>query len=181
MPDPQLPDIGAIELARALIGAAFLVRGCGGVIVETEAYTASDPASHSFRGPNPRNLAMFGTRGDLYVYRSYGIHLCLNIVARAGEAVLLRAIEPQVGIDVMAARRQGRLPIASGPGRLAKALGITPEDNGRPIDQKAIILTLNPLPDTQILTGPRIGISRAVDYPWRFGLQGSPYLSRRFP
>lgn len=176
---PDTADMDAPALARALIGGRLLVRGAGGIITETEAYTADDPASHSFRGPTARNAAMFGPAGHAYVYRSYGIHLCLNVVARAGEAVLIRAIAPDTGVDLMMARR-GTLPLCAGPGRLCQALGVTMDDNGRPFDGKDLALSLA-AEEPPLLTGPRIGISKAVDRPWRFGLARSPHLSRSFP
>lgn len=172
------PAWDAVTLAKALIGGRLMVRGAGGTIVETEAYTASDPASHSFRGPTPRNQAMFGPAGHAYVYRSYGIHLCLNVVARAGEAVLIRAISPDIGAPLMLARR-GRMPLCAGPGRLCQALGVSLEDNGRAFDSEAFEICLPSLA-APVLSGPRIGISRAVDLPWRFGLEGSAHLSKPF-
>lgn len=155
------------------------MRGVGGIIIETEAYGRDDPASHSFRGPTPRNAAMFGPPGHAYVYRSYGIHLCLNVTGRPGEAVLIRALRPTHGQEAMALRRNSPL-LCSGPGRLAEALGIRPDDNGAPFDGEDLSLVLadNPGP---VLAGPRIGISRALDRPWRFGLAGAPGLSRPFP
>lgn len=176
---PAIAPMDAPTLARALIGGRLLVRGAGGIITETEAYTADDPASHSFRGPTPRNAAMFGPAGHAYVYRSYGIHLCLNVVARPGEAVLIRAIAPDTGVELMMARR-GTLPLCAGPGRLCQALGVTMDDNGQAFDGGELSLSL-PTDEPPLLTGPRIGISKAVERPWRFGLAGSPHLSRRFP
>lgn len=175
----RIAGLSALDLARRLIGATLLVRGTGGIVIETEAYGRDDPASHSFRGPTPRNAAMFGPAGCAYVYRSYGIHLCLNVVAIPGDAVLIRALAPTVGTEVMAARRRGG-PLCAGPGRSAEALGITLADDGRPFDGADLSLTL---PDAMppLLTGPRIGISRAVDWPWRFGLAGAVGLSRPFP
>ncbi|MDX5351111.1 MAG: DNA-3-methyladenine glycosylase, partial [Paracoccaceae bacterium] len=127
-------DLDVVTLARSLIGARLIVRGVGGTILETEAYGRDDPASHSFRGPTVRNAAMFGPPGTVYVYLSYGCHLCLNVVGRTGEAVLLRALRPEVGIAAMALRRG--LPaesgaLASGPGRLGKALGVGLQDSGQ--------------------------------------------------
>lgn len=174
--DPGLP---VCELARRLIGARLQVRGAGGVVIETEAYAPDDPASHSFRGPGRRNAAMFGPAGHAYVYRSYGIHLCLNVVGRPGEAVLIRAIRPGIGLEAMRARRPSG-PVAAGPGRLCQALGVRIEDDGRPFDGGELSLVLPPAPPGPILTGPRIGISRAVDLPWRFGLAGAEGLSKPF-
>ena len=170
----------APDLARALIGATLVLRGCGGVVTETEAYTADDPASHSFPGPTKRNAPMFGPAGRAYVYRSYGIHLCLNVTCGEGQAVLIRALAPQFGLAAMAARRgtgNERL-IASGPGRLGQALGVAISDNHRPFD--AADFGFLPGAAAEIVAGPRIGITGATDRPWRFGLQGSRFLSRPF-
>ena len=173
------------DVALALIGAVLLVDGVGGRIVETEAYDRRDPASHSFSGRTPRNEAMFGPPGRAYVYRSYGIHWCLNFVCREeghGAGVLIRAIEPLFGIDLMRARRgldDGRL-LCSGPGRVGQALGITREFNGLRLDQ-APFKVLAATEPRAIARGPRIGISKAMEVHWRFGLAGSRFLSRPFP
>ncbi|WP_045391449.1 DNA-3-methyladenine glycosylase [Falsirhodobacter sp. alg1] len=169
-------DRPAPLVAHDLIGARLMLRGAGGTIVETEAYTLDDPASHSFSGIRPRNRAMFGPAGMAYVYRSYGIHWCLNVVCRPGDAVLFRALEPLCGIGQMATRRGLDDPrrLCAGPGRLGQALGIGPADDGTDI------LRIERGGDVQVMSGPRIGISRAVDQPWRFGLAGSRFLSRRF-
>lgn len=184
MPDIPFPEriagLDAVALARRLIGATLLVRGAGGIIIETEAYGRDDPASHSFRGPTRRNASMFGPSGHAYVYRSYGIHLCLNVVARPGEAVLIRALAPRTGIELMRQRRRGSPLLCSGPGRLSEALGIRPEDDGAPFDGTDFSIAL-PFTAPGLLTGPRIGISRAQDLPWRFGLAGTEGLSRPFP
>ena len=172
-----------VALARAMIGVELLVDGVGGIIVETEAYDRDDPASHSHRGPGARNAAMFGPGGHAYVYRSYGIHWCLNIVggAHAGGAVLVRAIEPTHDLERMGMRRRLADPrlLCSGPGRLAQALGITDALDGTPLDAPPFALREAALAHP-IVAGPRIGISKAVEQPWRFGLAGSRYLSRPF-
>ena len=171
-----------VAAARALVGATLLVDGVGGRIVETEAYHFEEPASHSFRGPTPRNGAMFLGPGHVYVYRSYGIHWCLNFTGVAGTAVLIRAIEPGTGVAAMQLRRgvvEPRL-LASGPGRLCMALGIDRSHDGRRIDIPPFNIALPDLPQP-LLAGPRIGITRAADLPWRFGLAGSRFLSRAFP
>ncbi|MDB5886996.1 MAG: DNA-3-methyladenine glycosylase [Polaromonas sp.] len=174
------------SVARQLIGMRILMAGVGGVIVETEAYDGEDPASHSFSGQTARNAAMFGPPGRIYVYRSYGIHWCMNFVCREaghGAGVLLRALEPTHGLDQMRDRRglaDTRL-LCAGPGRLGQALAIDRSMNGMRLDQPPFAL-LESVPGLQrtVVAGPRIGISKAVDQPWRFGLAGSPYLSRPF-
>ena len=180
MPAPAVAfDRDVEQVARALIGATLLVDGVGGTIVETEAYDADDPASHSARGPSPRNAAMFGPARHAYVYRSYGIHWCFNIVCAPGSAVLIRALEPTHGLDTMIARRGLADPrlLCAGPGRLCQALGIDARLDHAPID--ALPFTLIPATSAAPLhAGPRIGITRAMDTPWRFCLAGSRYLSR---
>jgi DNA-3-methyladenine glycosylase len=175
----------AAQVARDLIGAVLLVDGVGGRIVETEAYDREDPASHSHSGPTPRNQVMFGPPGRAYVYRSYGIHWCLNFVCREeghGAGVLIRAVEPLEGIDVMAQRRGLDDPrlLCSGPGRLGQALAIVHDFNGHRLDRKPFEVRAAQ-GSHDILVGPRIGISKAADVPWRFGLAGSRFLSHRFP
>ncbi|MEG2030715.1 MAG: DNA-3-methyladenine glycosylase [Janthinobacterium sp.] len=172
----------ASVVARRLIGVTVLVGGVGGRIVETEAYDRLDPASHTFSGMTPRNASMFGPPGRAYVYRSYGIHWCLNFVCREaghGAGVLLRAIEPLAGIDSMRARRgvdDARL-LCSGPGRVCQALAVTQAHNGLPLDAPPFALLAH-AEEAVVLAGPRIGISKARDTPWRFVLAGSRYLSK---
>ncbi len=170
----------AAEVARDLIGATLLVAGVGGPIVETEAYDHLDPASHSFRGPTKRNGAMFGPVGRAYVYRSYGIHWCLNLVCgtEPGSAVLIRALEPVQGIETMQARRgvAALRLLCSGPGRLCQALEVTAALDGHALDMPPFALLEGSA--GAVGTGPRIGISKGVATPWRFTRSGSPYLSR---
>ncbi|HJV40063.1 DNA-3-methyladenine glycosylase [Caulobacter sp.] len=171
------------QVARDLIGALLTFDGVGGVVVETEAYDIDDPASHAFSGPTPRNAPMFGPVGRAYVYRSYGLHWCLNIVCgpNPGAAVLFRALEPTVGLDRMIARR-GLTDIrrlTAGPGRLCQALGIGTAQNAMPMTDPPFHLEPAPA-QVAVIEGPRIGITKAVEQPWRFGLAGSPFLSRPF-
>ena len=172
------------EVASRLIGMTLLVGGVGGIIVETEAYDGEDPASHSFSGPTPRNAVMFGPPGRAYIYLSYGIHWCLNFVCREaghGAGVLIRALEPTTGVSTMMKRRRQQDPriLCAGPGRLGQALAITRELNGKRIDAAPFSLTAASA-RARVVCGPRIGISKAVEQPWRFGLAGSRYLSRPF-
>lgn len=170
------------EVARDLIGAALSLDGVGGTIVETEAYDRDDPASHSYSGQTMRNAAMFGPAGHAYVYRSYGLHWCFNIVCRPGSAVLVRALEPVSGIPAMIRRRgmEDVRSLCSGPGKLCQALAIGGEHNGLPLAHGS--LRLEP-PDRShaVVTGTRIGISKARDQDWRFGLAESKFVSRAFP
>ncbi len=172
-------------IARDLVGSTLLVDGVGGVIVETEAYARDDPASHSYRGRTRRNAAMFGPAGTLYVYRSYGMHWCANVVCGAdgiGEAVLLRALEPTHGLDQMRGRRHlddMRL-LCSGPGRLTQALGISGAHDGLPLDRLPFELAGVEGP-VDVVVSPRVGISQAIDLSWRYSLRSSPYVSRPRP
>lgn len=173
------------EVAPDLIGATMLVNGVGGIIVEVEAYHHTDPAAHSFRGPTPRNRVMFGPPGFAYVYRSYGIHWCVNFVCEktgSASAVLIRALEPTHGIAAMRRRRHldDERSLCSGPGKLTEALGITGKHNGLALDAPPIALharTTRP----EIAAGVRIGITKAIELPWRYGLKGSKFLSKPFP
>jgi DNA-3-methyladenine glycosylase len=174
----------AEEVAPLLIGVTLLVDGVGGVIVETEAYDREDPASHAYAGPTERNAAMFGGPAHAYVYRSYGIHWCLNFVCREaghGAGVLIRALEPVHGLDAMRLRRGTADPrlLCSGPGKLCAALGVTRLVNGLALWEPPFTLLPRAAP-AAVVAGPRIGISKAVDVPWRFGLAGSRFVSRPF-
>jgi DNA-3-methyladenine glycosylase len=177
-------DRSVHEAAPELIGATLLFNGVGGVIVEVEAYHHTDPAAHSFNGPTARNAVMFGPPGFAYVYRSYGIHWCVNVVCEAAgsaSAVLIRALQPTHGVAAMKRRRgmtDERL-LCSGPGRLCEALGITRDHNGLPLDRAPFELRAR-TGALDLAVGPRIGISKAIDLPWRFGLKGSRYLSKPF-
>jgi DNA-3-methyladenine glycosylase len=173
-------ELDAVAMASRLIGATLLVDGIGGMIVETEAYTRDDPASHSFRGPTRANTAMFGPSWHAYVYRSYGLHWCFNIVAIGQGAVLIRALAPEHGIGQMIARRGSAARLCSGPGCLSQALGITSAHDGLSLSKPPFAM-IAPTSQPNLLCGPRIGISKASEQPWRFGLAGSPYLSRPFP
>ena len=165
-----------------MIGGKLLVDGVGGRIVEVEAYDQEDPASHGFRGRTERNASMFGPPGHAYVYRSYGIHWCLNLVCEGeglASAVLVRALEPTDGLDEMRRRRgldDERL-LCSGPGRLCQALGVTREHDGLPLDRPPFEL-LAPVRELEVVSGPRIGITLAAELPWRYAEAGSRFLSR---
>jgi DNA-3-methyladenine glycosylase len=170
------------EVAPELIGVTLLVDGVGGPIVEVEAYDHEDPAAHGFRGRTKRNASMFGPAGRAYVYRSYGIHWCLNLVCEdpgVANAVLIRALEPREGIDLMRARRgldDERL-LCAGPGRLCQALGVTREHDGLRLDEPPFELRERK-GTPEIRVGPRVGITKAAEQPWRYVLSDSPYLSR---
>jgi DNA-3-methyladenine glycosylase len=171
-------------VAPELIGATLLVNGVGGVIVEVEAYHHSDPAAHSYGGRTERNAVMFGPPGYAYVYRSYGIHWCLNFVCEAEDsasAVLIRALEPRQGLGLMRRRRGLSEPraLCSGPGKLCEALGVTIKQNGLPLDRAPFELRARTVAP-QIAIGTRIGISKAVEHPWRYGMKGSRFLSKPF-
>jgi DNA-3-methyladenine glycosylase len=173
-----------LEVAPDLIGATVLVDGVGGLIVEVEAYHHTDAAAHSFRGPTPRNLVMFGPPGYLYVYRSYGIHWCMNIVCEkegSASAVLIRALEPTHGLAAMRRRRglQDTRALCSGPGKLTEALGVTHAHNGLALDAPPFAMFARK-GDIEVVTGVRIGLTKAVNLPWRYGLKGSKFLSKPF-
>jgi DNA-3-methyladenine glycosylase len=172
------------KVAPDLIGATLLFDGVGGRIVEVEAYHHTDPAAHSFGGQTPRNAVMFGPPGYAYVYRSYGIHWCLNFVCEregSASAVLIRALEPLEGVALMRRRRgltSERL-LCSGPGRLCQALGVTVAHNGLALDQPPFELFAR-AHEPEIATGVRIGITKAAELPWRYGLKDSRFLSKPF-
>lgn len=171
-------------VAPELIGATLTMNGVGGMIVEVEAYHHIDPAAHSFNGRTQRNAVMFGPPGFAYVYRSYGIHWCVNFVCEAegsASAVLIRALQPAHGVAAMRRRRgldDERL-LCAGPGRLCEALAITGGHDGLPLDRAPFQLR-GRTADPEIAAGPRIGITRAADLPWRYGLKGSRFLSKPF-
>nr|WP_029583109.1 DNA-3-methyladenine glycosylase [Bradyrhizobium sp. URHD0069] len=172
------------EVAPDLIGATLLMNGVGGIIVEVEAYHHTDPAAHSFRGATPRNKVMFGPPGFTYVYRSYGIHWCVNFVCEkegSASAVLIRALQPTHGLAAMRRRRglEDERSLCSGPGKLCEALGITNAHSELPLDAPPIALHARTC-KVEIAAGVRIGITKAVDLPWRYGLKGSKFLSKRF-
>jgi DNA-3-methyladenine glycosylase len=172
------------RVAPDLIGTTLLFGGVGGIIVEVEAYHHSEPAAHSYGGKTTRNAVMFGPPGFAYVYRSYGIHWCVNFVCEregSAAAVLIRALAPTTGLAAMRRRRgvdRERL-LCSGPGRLCEALGITDEHNALALDAPPFALYARS-GRVVVVSGPRIGITKAVDYPWRYGLAGSPFLSKPF-
>jgi len=172
------------EVAPELIGATLLVDGVGGVIVEVEAYHHTDPAAHSYRGPTERNAVMFGPAGYVYVYRSYGIHWCLNFVCEeegSASAVLIRALEPTQGLAAMRRRRgvaEERM-LCSGPGKLCEALAVTVRHNSLALDRAPFELRARQS-KPEVVVGVRIGITKAADKPWRYGLKGSKFLSKPF-
>ena len=171
------------EVARDLVGATLLVDGVGGVLVEVEAYHHTDPASHAYLGRRtPSNASMFGPPGHAYVYRSYGVHWCMNVVCGdegIAEAVLLRALEPTDGLDAMRTRRgvEDERLLCAGPGRLCQALGVTRALDGRPLYEPPFAMAAR-VADVGLLAGPRIGVTRGAELPWRYTLAGSRYVSR---
>jgi DNA-3-methyladenine glycosylase len=172
------------DVASELIGATLLVDGVGGIVVEVEAYHHEDPAAHGFRGRTLRNATMFGPAGRVYVYRSYGIHWCMNFVCAeegVADAVLLRALEPTHGVDVMRVRRglENERLLCAGPGRVCQALGVTKEHDGMRVDRPPFEVHARDR-EPEIVTGPRIGITKAAELPWRYGLARSRYVSRPF-
>jgi DNA-3-methyladenine glycosylase len=177
-------DRRVLEVAPDLIGVTLLVDGVGGIIVEVEAYHHTEPAAHSYRGLTPRNAVMFGPAGFVYVYRSYGIHWCVNFVcekAGSASAVLIRALEPTHGIPAMRRRRglHDERSLCSGPGKLTEALAITHAHNGLALDKPPMALYA-PTAKPDVVTGLRIGLTKAVDLPWRYGLKGSKFVSKPF-
>ena len=177
-------DRSVHKVAPDLIGAMLLVDGVGGVIVEVEAYHHSEPAAHSYNGPTERNCIMFGPPGFAYVYRSYGIHWCLNFVCEdegSASAVLIRALEPKAGLALMRRRRglTEERQLCSGPGKLCEALVVTRRHNGLPLDRAPFELRAHERKPA-ITTGVRIGITKAVEHLWRYGLKDSKFLSKPF-
>jgi DNA-3-methyladenine glycosylase len=173
-----------LQVAPELIGATLLFDGAGGIIAEVEAYHHTDPAAHSYTGRTERNAVMFGPPGYLYVYRSYGIHWCMNFVCErdgSASAVLIRAIEPTHGLRTMMKRRgtDDIRQLCSGPGKVCQALGVTRAHNALALDAKPIELFAR-ADKVRVVRGPRIGITKAVEKPWRYGLKGSKFLSKPF-
>src|SRR6476620_396145 len=188
MPSPRLGrsffDRPVLKVAPDLIGATLPVDGAGGLIVELEAYHHTEPAAHSFNGRTERNAVMFGPAGYVYVYRSYGIHWCVNFVCEeegSASAVLIRALEPTHGIPTMQRRRglRDERALCSGPGKLCEALGITRAHNGLALDEPPFELRTRQ-GEVEVVSGVRIGITKAADKPWRYGLKRSPFLSKPF-
>lgn len=187
----QILKLDSIEAAPLLLGCLISRYTAGGrvklMITETEAYNQSDPASHSFRGLTPRTVPMFEAGGRLYVYFTYGLHYCVNIVVGpkgVGEAVLLRAAQPLEGLDIMRRNRgvSDAKQLANGPAKLAQAMGIADTSLTGKILNKSSILLERPdkaIDHSKITAGPRIGIKKGVDEPWRFYISGSPYISKR--
>jgi DNA-3-methyladenine glycosylase len=190
---PAAPPLGAAFFARSvhvvapeLVGCRLLVDGVGGIVVECEAYDRSDPASHSFGGPSRRNASMFAGPGRAYVYHSYGVHWLLNLVCGVApedaEAVLIRALEPTHGVDVMQSRRgtDDLRRLCAGPGRLAQALAVGPDLDGALIGSPRLTVARGK-PAGQVVQSTRIGITKGVERPWRYALEGSPFVSRPWP
>jgi DNA-3-methyladenine glycosylase len=179
-------DRSVHDVARELIGCRLFYEGCGGTIVETESYDRDDPACHAYVGLTARTEILFGPPGYAYVYLSYGIHRLLNAVAEAegdAAAVLIRALEPTIGLERMRERRGDRpdADLCSGPGKLTEALGVGLERNGADLCADPFLLLAPEGAAPGVVTGPRIGISKAVERPWRFCATGSRFLSRPSP
>jgi DNA-3-methyladenine glycosylase len=181
-------DRPVLEVAPDLIGCVVEHAGCSGVIVETEAYHQEEPACHAYAGLTPRTRTLFGPPAVAYVYRSYGIHALLNAVCEpegVGAAVLIRALRPLQGIDAMRARRGGETvaerDLGSGPGRLTQALGIELGENGTSLLSGPVRILPRRGSPPEIVAGPRIGITKAVDLAWRFSLLGDQNVSRPWP
>lgn len=179
-------DRSVHAVARDLIGCTLLYEGCGGTIVETESYDADDPACHAYVGLTERTRVIFGPPGYAYVYLSYGIHSLLNAVAEPegdAAAVLIRALEPTHGLEAMRERRGERpdADLCSGPGKLTEALGIDLGDNEADLSRDPFLLTATQGERPAVVTGPRIGITKAVERPWRFCAAGSRFVSRPRP
>jgi DNA-3-methyladenine glycosylase len=180
-------DRSVHEVARELIGRRLLFDGCGGTIVETESYERDDPACHAYVGLTERTRVLFGPPGRSYVYLSYGIHSLLNFVCEPegdAAAVLIRALEPTDGVERMRARRgpgHADTGLCSGPGKLTEALGVDLRHNDLPLDRDPFEVLEPAGKRPEVVTGPRIGITKAVDLPWRFSAAGSPYVSKPRP
>jgi DNA-3-methyladenine glycosylase len=182
---PAFYDRPVLEVARDLVGCVVSHEACAGVIVETEAYHDSEPACHAFVGLTPRTQTLFGPPGRAYVYRSYGVHALLNAVSEpegVGAAVLIRALEPVEGIELMRERRgvEPLRKLCSGPGNLTQALGISLADNGADLARGPIVISARTSAwrSVEISADRRIGITKAVELPWRFCVTGSRFLSR---
>jgi len=178
-----------LEVARDLVGCVVSHAGASGVIVETEAYHDSEPACHAYVGLTNRTRTLFGPPGLAYVYRSYGVHALLNAVCEpdgVGAAVLIRALEPLDGIELMRSRRglDAVDRLCSGPGKLTQALGIELRENGTPLTGEGAVTISPPLDawrEVEVIAGTRVGISKAVELPWRFCARGSRHVSRPRP
>jgi len=185
--DPDFFSRSVHLVARELIGCQLFYEGCGGTIVETESYERDDPACHAYVGLTKRTETLFGPPGRAYVYLSYGIHSLLNAVAEPegdAAAVLIRALEPTAGLEAMRSRRGERpeAELCSGPGKLTEALGIRLADNGADLSADPfLLLPSEPGWSGRVVAGPRVGITKAVERPWRFSLEGSRFVSRPRP